>query len=88
VVGAAVEEGRPILVDDIRLETRYMGPLRNMLSQLAVPMHRKGQVIGTLNLLSETTGAFTGQHEVLLRQFAAHVAVAIENGRLFESKRQ
>src|SRR6187397_1247516 len=38
VVGAAVEEGRPILVNDIRREPRYMGPLRNMLSQLAVPL--------------------------------------------------
>ena len=56
VVGAAVEEGRPILVNDIRLESRYVGPLRNMLSQLAVPMRRKGKVIGALNLLSETTG--------------------------------
>ena len=88
VVGAAVQEGRPILVNDIRLEPRYMGPLRNMLSQLAVPMRRKGKVIGALNLLSETTGAFTGQDEALLRQFAAHVAVAIENARLFKSERQ
>ena len=40
VVGAAVEEGRPILVNDIRREPRYMGPLRNMLSQLAVPLRR------------------------------------------------
>jgi multiple sugar transport system permease protein len=52
VVGAAVEEGRPILVNDIRQEPRYMGPLRNMLSQLAVPMRRKGRVIGALNLLN------------------------------------
>ena len=59
VVGAAVEEGRPILVNDIRQEPRYMGPLRNMLSQLAVPMRRKGQVIGALNLLNEVEGAFT-----------------------------
>jgi sigma-B regulation protein RsbU (phosphoserine phosphatase) len=88
VVGAAAEEGRPILVNDIRLEPRYQGPLRNMLSQLAVPMRRKGQVIGALNLLSERTGAFTSQDEALLRQFAAHVAVAIENARLFKSERQ
>ena len=88
VVGAAVEEGRPILVNDIRREPRYMGPLRNMLSQLAVPMRRKGRVIGALNLLDEAEGAFTGQDEVLLRQFAAHVAVAIENARLFRSERQ
>jgi phosphoserine phosphatase RsbU/P len=88
VVGAAVEEGRPILVNDIREEPRYRGPLRNMLSQLAVPMRRKGRVIGALNLLNEVEGAFTGLDEALLRQFAAHVAVAIENARLFESERQ
>jgi sigma-B regulation protein RsbU (phosphoserine phosphatase) len=87
VVGAAVEEGRPILVNDIRQEPRYVGPLRNMLSQLAVPMRRKGRVIGALNLLDEAEGAFTAQDEKLLRQFAAHVAVAIENARLFESER-
>jgi phosphoserine phosphatase RsbU/P len=87
VVGAAVAEGRPILVNDIRLEPRYLGPLRNMLSQLAVPMRRKGRVIGALNLLAETTDAFTSQDEALLRQFAAHVAVAIENARLFKAER-
>src|SRR6187455_956551 len=87
VVGAAVQEGRPILVNDIRLEPRYLGPLRNMLSQLAVPLRRKGKVIGALNLLNEVEGAFTSQDETLLRQFAAHVAVAIENARLFESER-
>ena len=86
VVGAAVQEGRPILVNDIRREPRYKGPLRNMLSQLAVPMRRKGKVIGALNLLNEVEGAFTSQDEALLRQFAAHVAVAIENARLFESR--
>jgi sigma-B regulation protein RsbU (phosphoserine phosphatase) len=88
VVGAAVQEGRPILVNDIRREPRYMGPLRNMLSQLAVPLRRKGKVIGALNLLDLTEGAFTEQDEKLLRQFAAHVAVAIENARLFRSERQ
>src|SRR3982750_1593496 len=87
VVGAAVQEGRPILVNDIREEPRYRGPLRNMLSQLAVPMRRKGKGIGALNLLNEVEGAFTSVDEALLRQFAAHVAVAIENARLFESER-
>src|SRR5215468_1974178 len=87
VVGGAVEQGRPILVNDIGKEPRFMGPLRNMVSQLAVPMRRKGRVIGALNLLSEHSGAFTDRDEALLRQFAAHVAVAIENARLFRSER-
>src|SRR4029078_9205532 len=51
VVGAAVEQGRPILVNNIGKEPRFMGPLRNMVSKLAVPMRRKGRVIGALNLL-------------------------------------
>jgi sigma-B regulation protein RsbU (phosphoserine phosphatase) len=87
VVGAAVEQGRPILVNDIGKEPRFVGPLRNMVAQLAVPMRRKGRVIGALNLLSEHSGAFTDRDEALLRQFAAHVAVAIENARLFRSER-
>ncbi len=88
VVGAAVAEGRPILVNDVRLEPRYRGRLRNMLSQLAVPMRRKGRVVGALNLLNERPGAFSVQDEALLRQFGAHVAVALENARLFRSERQ
>jgi sigma-B regulation protein RsbU (phosphoserine phosphatase) len=86
VVGTAIEEDRPILVNDIRREPRYRGPLRNMLSQLAVPLRRKGRVIGALNLLNEAEGAFSAQDEALLRQFGAHVAVAIENARLFKSE--
>ena len=76
-----------MLVNDISKEPRFMGPLRNMVSQLAVPMRRKGRVVGALNLLSEHSGAFTDRDEELLRQFAAHVAVAIENARLFRTER-
>ena len=88
VVGAAVQEGRPILVNDIRQEPRYMGPLRNMLSQLAVPLRHQGKIIGAINLLHVEEGAFSSQDEALLRQFGAHVAVALVNARLFRSERQ
>ena len=88
VVGASVEEGAPILVADVDEDPRYRGLVPGMHSQLAVPLRRKGRVIGALNLLSDRRAAFTTQDEALLRQFAAHVAVAIENARLFESKRQ
>jgi sigma-B regulation protein RsbU (phosphoserine phosphatase) len=43
-------------------------------------------VIGALNLLC--TSSFSASDEALLRQFAAHVAVAIENARLFERERE
>ncbi len=87
VVGTSVQEGRPILVNDVTQEPRFRGSVPGALSQLAVPIRRKGKVVGALNLLSDRRGAFTPTDEMLLRQFAAHVAVAIENARLFESER-
>lgn len=86
VVGTAVAESRPLLVNDVGDEPRYVGPVPGIVAQLAVPLRRKGRVIGALNLLSDRQGAFTPQDEMLLKQFAAHVAVAIENARLFESE--
>jgi sigma-B regulation protein RsbU (phosphoserine phosphatase) len=88
VVGAAVEEGRPILVDDVSEEPRYRGFVPGAVAQLAVPLRRKGRVIGALNLLSDQPGAFSPQDEALLRQFGAHVAVALENAQLFASERK
>jgi phosphoserine phosphatase RsbU/P len=87
VVGAAVAQGRPIIVDDVRQDPRWVGSVATAVSVLAVPLRRKGKVIGALNLISEKRAAFTVRDEALLRQFGAHVAVAIENARLFESER-
>jgi phosphoserine phosphatase RsbU/P len=88
LVGAAVGEGTPILVNDVREDPRYVEAVPGSLAELVVPLRRKGRVIGALNLLSDATGQFTETDEALLRQFGAHVAVAIENARLFEDARE
>jgi len=88
LVGAAVAEGRPILVNDVHADPRYVEAVPGSNAELVVPLRRKGRVIGALNLLSDTVGEFTETDELMLRQFAAHVAVAIENARLFEHERQ
>jgi len=88
LVGAAVAEGKPILVNDVREDPRYVEAVPGSLAELVVPLRRKGRVIGALNLLSSATGQFTETDEALLRQFGAHVAVAIENARLFEDARK
>ena len=48
----------------------------------------RGECIGALNLLSPNAGQFTDLDEAILKQFAAAVAVGIENARLFESERE
>jgi phosphoserine phosphatase RsbU/P len=88
LVGAAVAEGRPLLVNDVHADPRYVEAVPGSNAELVVPLRRKGRVIGALNLLSHTAGQFTTADEEMLRQFGAHVAVAIENARLFEHERE
>jgi sigma-B regulation protein RsbU (phosphoserine phosphatase) len=87
-VGAAVAEGKPLLVNDVHSDPRYVEAVPGSHAELVVPLRRKGRVIGALNLLSDTPGQFTETDEIMLRQFGAHVAVAIENARLFEQERR
>ena len=88
LVGAAAQEGRPVLVNDVDADPRYFDAVPGSRAELVVPLKRKGRVIGALNLLADTVGQFTDGDEAILRQFAAHVAVAIENARLFEHERE
>ena len=88
LVGAAVADGQPILVNDVETDPRYVEAVPGSRAELVVPLRRKGHVIGALNLLSDTAGQFTVEDEAILRQFAAHVAVAIENALLVEHDRE
>jgi sigma-B regulation protein RsbU (phosphoserine phosphatase) len=88
LVGAAVAEGHPILVNDVDADPRYVEAVPGSRAELVVPLRRKGKVIGALNLLSDTPGQFTEADETMLRQFGAHVAVAIENALLVEHDRE
>jgi sigma-B regulation protein RsbU (phosphoserine phosphatase) len=88
LIGAAVSEGQPILVNDLRADTRYLEVVPDMRSELVVPLVTKARVIGAINLLSRDPDQFTEIDQEVLRQFAAHVAVGIENARLFDRERR
>ncbi|HVZ22890.1 MAG TPA: GAF domain-containing protein [Vicinamibacterales bacterium] len=88
LVGAAVADGLPLLVNDVHADPRYVEAVPGVKAELVVPLRRKGRVIGALNLLSDTAGQFTLVDEAVLRQFGANVAVAIENARLIEHERE
>ena len=87
IVGAAVAQSEAMLVADVAEDPRYLEAVPGSRSELVVPLRRKKKVIGALNLLSPEPRQFTERDEAILRQFAAHVAVALENARLFERER-
>ena len=88
LIGAAVANAEPILVDDVAADARYVAAVPGARSELVVPLVYKKHVIGALNLLSEATHQFTDEDVAVHRQFGTHMAVAFVNVRLFEGERR
>jgi sigma-B regulation protein RsbU (phosphoserine phosphatase) len=88
IVGLAVAEQRPVLTNDVSSVPAYVEAVPGMRAELAVPLIYKSRPIGALNVLSGCCDQFTSSDEAILRQFAAHVAVAIVNARMFASERR
>ncbi len=87
LVGAAIASEAPLLVNDVTADTRYVGIVPGMCSELVVPLLHKARPIGALNILSHNRDQFAASDVALLRQFGAHVATALVNARLFERVR-
>ena len=88
LVGVAVATEQPVLVNDVSADPRYVSLVPGMQSEIVVPLLHKSRPIGALNMLSRHRDHFTLRDVPILRQFAAHVAVALVNARLFERSRR
>jgi sigma-B regulation protein RsbU (phosphoserine phosphatase) len=87
LVGSAIASDTPLLVNDVAADERYVTVVPGMASELVVPLRHQGKSIGALNILSHRKDQFTSSDAALLRQFGAHVVVALVNARLFEQSR-
>jgi len=84
IVGAAASLRRPVVVPDVTLDPRYLMVNSETRSELAVPMLYQNRVIGVMDLESPQLNYFTPDHVQALSILAAHLAVSIENARLYE----
>ena len=87
LVGAAVESEQPLLVNNLDADARYVEFVPGMHSEIVVPLLHKSRPIGALNILSRSYNAFAASDVSIVRQFGAHVAVALVNARLYERSR-
>jgi phosphoserine phosphatase RsbU/P len=87
IVGAAATLKRPVVVPDVQVDPRYIMLNPETRSELAVPMVYKDRVVGVLDLESPQWNYFTPDHVQVLSILAAHLAVSIENARLYEQVR-
>lgn len=88
LVGAAVMSEQPLLVNDLTADPRYIEIVPGMHSEIVVPLMHKSRPIGALNILSHNRDQFTIRDVAIVRQFGAHVAIALVNARLFDRSRR
>ncbi|TAK15535.1 MAG: GAF domain-containing protein [Acidobacteria bacterium] len=87
IVGRVVESQQALVVGDVSSDPHYIEVVPGMASTLAVPLIYKKKAVGALNILSRTRDQYSDQDAAILRQFAAAVAVALVNARMFERER-
>ncbi|HXH23522.1 MAG TPA: GAF domain-containing protein, partial [Dehalococcoidia bacterium] len=93
----AISRGMPVLIDDLRgdepLAVEYRSwlacdieesPVAYARSMLAVPLVVKGMAFGDVTLAHERPAYFRKEHAELVQTVANHLAIAIENARLFD----
>lgn len=91
VLGALIEEPKPIRLDDISRHAASVGfPLHHppMRTFLGVPVRIRDEVFGNLYLTEKADGQpFSDDDEVLVQALAAAAGIAVDNARLFEESR-
>jgi sigma-B regulation protein RsbU (phosphoserine phosphatase) len=82
LVGIAAQSGEPILVEDVRLDPRYISASHPTRAELALPLKVKDRVIGVLDLGAVEPGVFGPEQLALLEPVAGQLAAAIDGARL------
>ena len=85
LVGTAAKTGRPVRVEDVRNDHRYINAGEDVASELAVPLIVKNRTIGVLDVGSRQPRYFTKGHQCLVTLLASRLANAVENARLYEN---
>lgn len=74
-----VKRHKPVVISDVRKSTDYVGAIKTIRSELAVPVIVEKDVFGVLNVESKELDAFDEKDTTLLQILASHAATAISN---------
>jgi sigma-B regulation protein RsbU (phosphoserine phosphatase) len=91
ISGTCAERRAAYRVPDVSVNEHYVRqrhPHVEIRSELAVPLIFQERLVGVLDLESAEPDAFSEEHEVTLTALASHVAIAIENARLYDRLEQ
>jgi sigma-B regulation protein RsbU (phosphoserine phosphatase) len=88
LIGTAAKDQRPVVVDDVRTDPRYIEVVKAARSELALPLMVKNRVVGVLDIESPEIGYFRDQKLHILNLLASQIAIAIDNANIYDSERR
>jgi GAF domain-containing protein/HAMP domain-containing protein len=87
ITGWAATHHRPLRVNDVKADVRYIQASPNTRSELAIPLIYRNDLLGVLNVESEHLNAYTENDEEMLGTLGGSLAAIIANARLLEQIR-
>jgi len=87
IVGQVSATGQMYYAPDVHLDPFYIPCESTTRSEVSIPLKIGGEVVGVFSIDHIDTNAFSENQLLVLEALAGHVAVAIENARLFQRER-
>ncbi|MEW6356482.1 MAG: GAF domain-containing protein [Planctomycetota bacterium] len=83
LVARSARTGDPVRVNDVSQDRGFLPNkhLPNTKSEIAVPIHLGGKVLGVLDIQSDKLDTFDGEDEIMLTGLCGQIAVAIDDRR-------
>jgi phosphoserine phosphatase RsbU/P len=88
MVGYVAATGKPRYAPDVRVDEYYIACDDSTLSELAIPLHVEGKLVGVFMASHHELDAFPQEQRRLLQALCDHFAVAVHNARVFQHERR
>jgi sigma-B regulation protein RsbU (phosphoserine phosphatase) len=87
MVGYVAATGKMRYAPDVLQDAYYIACEPATQSEVDIPLKAAGQVIGVMVIAHQNTDAFSDDQLQVLQALAGHIAIAVENARLFRHER-
>jgi len=83
ISGKVVRSGQAVLIEDVSLESDFLGAIDNIVSELCIPLRDHGEVAGTLNVESTQGVKLTEADLHLITALSEQINIALSRARLY-----
>jgi sigma-B regulation protein RsbU (phosphoserine phosphatase) len=88
MVGYVAATGKFRYAPDVSKDPYYIGCEPETRSEVSIPLKADGRVTGVLSIDNRQLNAYSSDQLKVLQAIAGHVAIAIENARVYKSERE